>query len=131
MTLETPIEDDVLELEYIEYEDVASKFVISEEQDIFISTRAAQPVGPAVLPPGKGSGTPAPTPSTLGRHSRWPEVWQNNRSPSSGNYLRSLHTPGKNACTAAEVPFQAPCCWMPAIFYRPATLRCFKISLPL
>lgn len=41
MTVETPIEDDVLELEYIEDEDVASNFVISEEQDIFISARAA------------------------------------------------------------------------------------------
>lgn len=57
----------VLELDYIEDEDkdITSNFLISEEMDIFTLASAAQPAGPAVLPLGKGSGTPAPTPSTL------------------------------------------------------------------
>lgn len=58
LALETPMENDVLDVDYMEDEDVASNFLISKdnkEEDFIPLLRVAQPLDPAVLPLDEGS----------------------------------------------------------------------------
>lgn len=69
LALDPPIEEDVLELDFLEDKDVASNLLISEEDDendIFVTpARTANPMAFTASPTDDENGTPAPPSSVL------------------------------------------------------------------